>query len=50
MSDRDLMNVPEYPIHPPVEHTEVIETAEILAEDPTGGAFVLGDELGRADG
>jgi len=50
MSDRDLLNTPDYPIFPPEEHAEVIETVQVVAEDPTGGSFALGEDGPESEG
>ncbi len=44
MSDRDMISTGEYVVYPHDDPVEVIETVQVVAEDPTGGDFVLDSE------
>jgi hypothetical protein len=43
MSDRDMISTGEYVVYPHDDPAEVIETVQVVAEDPTGGDFAFGD-------
>jgi hypothetical protein len=49
MSDRDFLATGEYVVYPKVDPAEVIETVQVVAEDPTGGDFVSGDDAAEDD-
>jgi hypothetical protein len=49
MSDRDLISTGEFVVYPHDDHAEVIETVQVLAEDPTGRDFVLGEDTEDAE-
>ncbi|MEU6248910.1 hypothetical protein [Glycomyces sp. NPDC047010] len=44
MSDRDMISTGEFVVYPHEGPAEVIETVQVVAEDPTGGSFALGEE------
>lgn len=43
MSDRDMISTGEYVVYPHDDPAEVIETVQVVADDPTGGDFAFGD-------
>lgn len=44
MSDRDMISTGEFVVYPHEGPAEVIETVQVVAEDPTGGDFALAED------